>query len=243
MARHIAEQLRGRRITENDQIEAKHRGEDVGKGYDYIADEKAHTIALTEEGEAKAARLWNVPDLHSLETMELKHHTQQALRAKEFYKRDRDYIVKDGQVIIVDEFTGRLMPGRRWSDGLHQAIESKEGMKIEQENQTLATITFQNYFRMYEKLAGMTGTAFTEANEFKSIYKLDVVVIPTNKPLIRINKPDQVYKTEKEKFKAVVDEIAGLYKLGRPVLVGTISIEKSELLSELLKRRGYPIRY
>jgi len=198
MARHIAEQLRGRRITENDQIEAKHRGEDVGKGYDYIADEKAHTIALTEEGEAKAARLWNVPDLHSLETMELKHHTQQALRAKEFYKRDRDYIVKDGQVIIVDEFTGRLMPGRRWSDGLHQAIESKEGMKIEQENQTLATITFQNYFRMYEKLAGMTGTAFTEANEFKSIYKLDVVVIPTNKPLIRINKPDQVYKTEKK---------------------------------------------
>ncbi|MDD5775101.1 MAG: preprotein translocase subunit SecA [Candidatus Omnitrophica bacterium] len=239
-ARRIADQLGGRRITENDQIEAKHRGEDVGKGYDYIADEKAHTISLTEEGESKAARLWNVADMHSLETMELKHHTQQALRAKEFYKRDREYIVKDGQVVIVDEFTGRLMPGRRWSDGLHQAIESKEGMKIEQENQTLATITFQNYFRMYEKLAGMTGTAFTEANEFKSIYKLDVVVMPTNRPLIRINHPDMVYKTEKEKFKAVVDEIVTLNDQGRPVLVGTISIDKSELLGELLKRRGIP---
>lgn len=239
-ARRIADQLYGRRITENDQIEAKHRGEDVGQGYDYIADEKAHTISLTEEGESKAARLWNVADMHSLETMELKHHTQQALRAKEFYKRDREYIVKDGQVVIVDEFTGRLMPGRRWSDGLHQAIESKEGMKIEQENQTLATITFQNYFRMYEKLAGMTGTAFTEANEFKSIYKLDVVVMPTNRPLIRINHPDMVYKTEKEKFKAVVDEIVALNDQGRPVLVGTISIDKSELLGELLKRRGVP---
>jgi preprotein translocase subunit SecA len=239
-ARRIADQLRGRRITENDQIEAKHRGEDVGEGYDYIADEKAHTISLTEPGESKAAKLWNVADMHSLETMELKHHTQQALRAKEFYKLDREYIVKDGQVVIVDEFTGRLMPGRRWSDGLHQAIESKEGMKIEQENQTLATITFQNYFRMYEKLAGMTGTAFTEANEFKSIYKLDVVVMPTNRPLIRKNEPDMVYKTEKEKFNAVVEEIVGLNKQGRPVLVGTISIDKSELLGEFLKRRGVP---
>jgi preprotein translocase subunit SecA len=162
------------------------------------------------------------------------------LRAKEFYKLDREYIVKDGQVIIVDEFTGRLMPGRRWSDGLHQAIESKEGMKIEQENQTLATITFQNYFRMYEKLAGMTGTAYTEANEFKSIYKLDVVVMPTNRPLVRINSPDMVYKTEKEKFNAVVEEIANLHKEGRPALVGTISIDRSELLGELLKRRGIP---
>ena len=240
LAHRIADQLRGRRITENDQIEAKHRGEDVGLGYDYIADEKAHTISLTEEGESKASRLWNVSDMHSLETMELKHHTQQALRAKEFYKCDREYIVKDGQVIIVDEFTGRLMPGRRWSDGLHQAIESKEGMKIEQENQTLATITFQNYFRMYEKLAGMTGTAYTEANEFKSIYKLDVVAMPTNQPLVRINSADMVYKTEKEKFNAVVEEIVDLNKHGRPVLVGTISIEKSELLGELLKRKGVP---
>jgi preprotein translocase subunit SecA len=239
-ARRIADQLSGRRITENDQIEAKHKGEDVGKGFDYIADEKAHTISLTEDGESKASRLWGAQDLHSLETMELKHHTQQALRAKEFYKRDREYIVKDGQVIIVDEFTGRLMPGRRWSDGLHQAIESKEGMKIEQENQTLATITFQNYFRMYEKLAGMTGTAYTEANEFKSIYKLDVVAMPTNRPLVRINHADIVYKTEKEKFNAVVEEIADLNKQGRPVLVGTITIEKSELLAELLKRKGVP---
>jgi len=237
-AKRIADQLTGRRITENDQIAAKHRGEDVGKGFDYIADEKAHTISLTEDGESKASKLWNVADMHSLETMELKHHTQQALRAKEFFKKDREYIVKDGQVIIVDEFTGRLMPGRRWSDGLHQAVESKEGMKIEQENQTLATITFQNYFRMYEKLAGMTGTAFTEANEFKSIYKLDVVVVPTNRPLIRINHHDMVYKTEKEKFNAVVDEIVEHHKAGRPVLVGTISIEKSELLGELLRRKG-----
>ncbi len=237
-ARRIADQLRGRRITEGDQIDAKYHGKDLGQGFDYIADEKAHTISLTEDGESKAARLWNVDDLHSLETMELKHHTQQALRAKEFFKLDREYIVKDGQVIIVDEFTGRLMPGRRWSDGLHQAVEAKEGMKIEQENQTLATVTFQNYFRMYEKLAGMTGTAFTEANEFKAIYKLDVVVMPTNRPLVRINQPDSVYKTEKEKFNAVVEEIAQLHAKGAPVLVGTISIEKSELLAELLRRRG-----
>ncbi len=239
-AYHISEQLHGRRITENDQIEAKHRGEDLGKGFDYVSDEKAHTVSLTEDGESKAARLWHVDNLHSLETMELKHHTQQALRAKEFFKRDREYIVKDGQVIIVDEFTGRLMPGRRWSDGLHQAVEAKEGMKIEQENQTLATITFQNYFRMYEKLAGMTGTAFTEANEFKAIYKLDVVVIPTNRPMSRISYPDCVYKTEAAKFKAVVNEIEQMHGQGRPVLVGTVSIEKSELLAELLKRKGVP---
>ncbi|MBM3243364.1 MAG: preprotein translocase subunit SecA, partial [Candidatus Omnitrophica bacterium] len=158
--------------------------------------------------------------------------------AKEFYERDVDYVLKDGEVIIVDEFTGRMMPGRRWSDGLHQAVEAKEGMRIERENQTLATITFQNYFRMYEKLAGMTGTAFTEANEFKNIYQLDVVVIPTNRPLIRRNLSDRIYKTEKEKFAAVVDEIAQLYEEGRPVLVGTISIDKSEKLSEMLKMRG-----
>jgi len=239
-AKRIADGLRGRRITENDEIDAKHRGEDLSRGFDYVADEKAHTIALTEEGEVKAARAWGVAELHSLETMELKHHTQQALRAKEFFKLDREYIVKDGQVIIVDEFTGRLMPGRRWSDGLHQAVEAKEGMKIEQENQTLATITFQNYFRMYEKLAGMTGTAYTEANEFKAIYKLDVVSMPTNRPLVRVNNPDSVYKTEKEKFQAAVAEIEACHQRGQPVLVGTISIEKSELLAELLKRRGIP---
>jgi preprotein translocase subunit SecA len=181
-----------------------------------------------------------VENLHSLETMECKHHSIQALKAKEFFKLDREYIVKDGQVIIVDEFTGRLMPGRRWSDGQHQAIEAKEGLKIEQENQTLATITFQNYFRMYEKLSGMTGTAYTEANEFKSIYKLDVITLPTNRPLIRANYPDLVYKTEKEKFDAVVAEITELYNKGRPVLVGTITIDRSELLADILKRKGIP---
>ncbi|RJO65125.1 MAG: preprotein translocase subunit SecA [Candidatus Omnitrophota bacterium] len=237
-ARGIASQLKGRRITEKDEIDAKYKGEDLAKGFDYIADEKAQTIAITETGEIKAARLWGISDLHSLETMEHRHHTIQALRAKEYFRPDVDYVVKDGGVVIVDEFTGRLMPGRRWSDGLHQAIEAKEGLKIEQENQTLASITFQNYFRMYEKLAGMTGTAFTEASEFKAIYKLDVVVVPTNRPLIRTNHADCIYKTEKEKFNAVVEEIAGLYEKGRPVLVGTISIEKSEFLSALLKRKG-----
>jgi len=237
-AKKIADQLRGRRLTENEEINAKYKGENLSAGFDYTADEKAHTISLTDEGESKAARLWGVDNMHSLETMELKHHIIQALRAKEFFKLDREYIVKDGQVIIVDEFTGRLMPGRRWSDGQHQAIESKEGLKIEQENQTLATITFQNYFRMYEKLAGMTGTAYTEANEFKAIYKLDVVTLPTNRQLVRTNYPDCVYKSDKEKFGAAVEEIVELYDKGRPVLVGTISIDKSELLSDMLKRRG-----
>jgi preprotein translocase subunit SecA len=237
-AKRIADQLRGRRVTERDEIDAKYKGLDLATGYDYIADEKNQTVALTDEGETKAAGAWGVESLHNIETIEFRHHTIQALRAKEFYELDVDYVVKDGQVIIVDEFTGRMMPGRRWSDGLHQAVESKEGLKIERENQTLATITFQNYFRMYEKLAGMTGTAFTEANEFKSIYQLDVVVIPTNRPLIRTNNSDRIYKTEKEKFNAAVEEIVELYNIGKPVLVGTISIDKSERLSEMLKRRG-----
>ena len=237
-AERIAEQLKGRRVTEKDEINAKYKGIDLSKGFDYVADEKAQTAAMTEEGEIKAAKLWGVESLHNIETIEYRHHTIQALRAKEFFERDVDYVVKDGQVIIVDEFTGRMMPGRRWSDGLHQAVESKEGLKIERENQTLATITFQNYFRMYEKLAGMTGTAATEANEFKSIYQLDVVTIPTNRNLIRTNYPDRVYKTREEKFNAVVDEITELYNSGKPVLVGTITIDKSEHLSELLKRRG-----
>ncbi|MCX5703727.1 MAG: preprotein translocase subunit SecA [Candidatus Omnitrophica bacterium] len=237
-AKKIAEQLKGRRITERDEIDAKYRGEDLSIGFDYIADEKAQTTALTDTGETKVARMWGIESLHNIETMEYRHHIIQALRAKEHFKRDVDYVIKDGQVIIVDEFTGRMMPGRRWSDGLHQAVEAKEGLKIERENQTLATVTFQNYFRMYEKLAGMTGTAFTEANEFKSIYQLDVVVVPTNKSLIRTNYPDRIYKTEKEKFNAVVEEIVELYNAGRPVLVGTISIDKSEALSDMLKRRG-----
>jgi preprotein translocase subunit SecA len=239
-AKKIVEQLNGRRVTEKDEIDAKYKGVDLGEGFDYVADEKAQTVALTEAGELKASRLWGIDSLHTLETIEYRHHTIQALRAKEFFQRDVDYVVKDGQVIIVDEFTGRLMPGRRWSDGLHQAVESKEGLKIERENQTLATITFQNYFRMYEKLAGMTGTAFTEANEFRNIYQLDVVVLPTNQPLLRKNYPDRIYKTEKEKFAAVVEEIVELYNSGKPVLVGTITIDKSENLSEMLKRRGIP---
>jgi preprotein translocase subunit SecA len=236
----LISRLKGRMILEKEEIDAKHRGQDLSKGFDYIVDEKAHTAYLTEEGEAKVCSMLKIDNLHDIETMEWRHHVIQALYAHNLYKRDVDYVVKDGQVIIVDEFTGRMMPGRRWSDGLHQAVEAKEGMKIERENQTLATITFQNYFRMYEKLAGMTGTAFTEANEFKGIYQLDVVVIPTNRKLIRANYPDLVFKTEEEKFNTVVEEIAGHYDLGQPVLVGTISIDKSEYLSELLKRRGIP---
>jgi len=239
-AQKIAVQLKGKRVTEKDEIDAKYKGIDLSKGFDYLADEKSNSISLSEEGEAKACRLWGVESLHNLETIEYRHHTIQALRAKEFFQRDVEYVVKDGEVVIVDEFTGRMMPGRRWSDGLHQAVEAKEGMKIERENQTLATITFQNYFRMYEKLSGMTGTAFTEASEFKAIYQLDVVVVPTNRKLIRSNFPDCIYRSEKEKFNAVVEEIASLYEKGEPVLVGTISIERSELLAQMLKMRGIP---
>jgi preprotein translocase subunit SecA len=205
---------------------------------DYIVDEKSRAVALTEQGIATCERLLGVDNLYDPRNIDILHHIQQALRAHALYRRDVDYVVKDGQVIIVDEFTGRLMPGRRWSDGLHQAVEAKEGVRIERENQTLATITFQNYFRMYRKLAGMTGTAETEAEEFARIYKLDVVVIPTNRPLIRVNFPDVVYKTEREKFAAVVEDIVRCHERGQPVLVGTISIEKSERLSALLKKRG-----
>ncbi|KKM09795.1 preprotein translocase subunit SecA [Clostridiales bacterium PH28_bin88] len=207
---------------------------------DYTVDEKAHTAALTEAGVAKVERMLGVDHLYDDNHTELAHHVNQALKAHTLMKRDRDYVVKDGQVIIVDEFTGRLMFGRRYSEGLHQAIEAKEGVKIERESQTLATITFQNYFRMYHKLAGMTGTAATEEEEFRKIYGLDVVVIPTNEPMIRRDLPDVVYRTEKGKFNSVVEEIAEKHKTGQPVLVGTISIEKSELLSDMLKRRGVP---
>ncbi|RMG59373.1 MAG: preprotein translocase subunit SecA [Deltaproteobacteria bacterium] len=210
------------------------------KERDYTVDEKARTAVLTEEGVARVERLLGVDNLYDPKNMDILHAVNQALKAHALFKRDVDYVVKDGEVIIVDEFTGRLMPGRRYSDGLHQALEAKEGVKIESENQTLASITFQNYFRMYEKLAGMTGTADTEAVEFKEIYNLDVVVIPTNKPMIRIDYPDVVYRTEKEKFRAVVEEIKELYRVGRPVLVGTVSIEKSEKLSRMLKREGIP---
>ena len=207
---------------------------------DYTVDEKAHSVMPTEKGIKKAENYLGVENLYDEENMELLHHLQQALKAHALMKLDRDYVVKDGQVIIVDEFTGRLMFGRRYSDGLHQAIEAKEGVKVENESKTLATITFQNYFRMYKKLAGMTGTAATEEDEFRGIYGLDVVVIPTNKPMIREDYPDAIYKTEKGKLNAVVNEIEECYRKGQPVLVGTISIEKSELLSSMLKRKGIP---
>ncbi|WP_027364973.1 preprotein translocase subunit SecA [Desulfotruncus alcoholivorax] len=207
---------------------------------DYVVDEKAHTVVLTEEGVARVEQMLGVENLYDDVNMELTHHLNQALKAHALMKRDRDYVVKDGEVIIVDEFTGRLMFGRRYSDGLHQAIEAKEGVKIERESQTLATITFQNYFRMFRKLAGMTGTAETEQEEFRKIYNLDVIVVPTNKPMIRKDLPDVVYKTERAKFEAVVEEIARRHATGQPVLVGTISIEKSEVLSDMLRRRGVP---
>ena len=211
------------------------------KDADYKVDEKARSVLLTEDsGIPKIERLLGVENLYDPRNIEILHHVNQALKAHVLFKRDVDYMVKEGEVVIVDEFTGRLMPGRRWSDGLHQAVEAKEGVKIENENQTLATITFQNYFRMFEKLAGMTGTADTEAVEFKQIYNLDVVVIPTNQPMIREDHGDQIYKTEREKFQAVLDEAKRLYEEKRPVLVGTVSIEKSERLSALLSRHGIP---
>ncbi|MBP1674392.1 MAG: Protein translocase subunit secA, partial [Bacteroidetes bacterium] len=205
---------------------------------DYTIDEKARTVILTEEGNIKAEKLLGAGNLYDPSNIELVHHILQGLKAYTLFKRDVDYVVKDGEVLIVDEFTGRLMPGRRWSDGLHQAVEAKEGVKIASENQTLATITFQNYFRMYHKLAGMTGTAATEAEEFAKIYNLDVLVVPTNQPMIRDDFPDMIYKSEKGKFNAVIQDIQEKNVQGRPVLVGTISIEKSELLSTLLKKSG-----
>ncbi len=207
---------------------------------DYTVDEKAKSAMLTEEGVAKAEQLLNVDNLYDSKNIDLLHHVNQALKAHSLFKRDVDYIVKEGEVIIVDEFTGRLMPGRRFSEGLHQALEAKEKVKIENENQTLATITFQNFFRMYDKLSGMTGTADTEAAEFKKIYDLEVVVIPTNEPMIRVDYPDAIYQTKKEKYDAVLDEIVELHSRGQPVLVGTVSIDVSEELSTCPKKRGVP---
>jgi preprotein translocase subunit SecA len=210
----------------------------LNKSDHYSIDEKARTAILSEEGVARAEKLLKVDNLFDPKYIELLHHINQALKAHTLFKRDVDYIVKNGEVIIVDEFTGRLMPGRRYSEGLHQALEAKEGVRIENENQTLATITFQNYFRMYNKLSGMTGTADTEAAEFKKIYDLDVAVIPTNETMIRHDFPDVIYKTRREKFEAVLDEIEELHNKGQPVLVGTISIDVSESLSKILKKRG-----
>ena len=205
---------------------------------DYTVDEKTKSAALTEEGIAKIERWTGVKNVYELEHVDEAHQINQALKAYTLFKRDRDYLVKDGEVIIVDEFTGRQQPGRRWADGLHQAVEAKEGVKVQQETQTLATITYQNYFRLYTKLAGMTGTAVTEAEEFDKIYKLQVVVIPTHKPMIRDDRPDLIYKTEDAKFNAVAEEIQEVASGGRPVLVGTVSVEKSERLARLLEKRG-----
>jgi len=223
------------------------RGEEIRDKYgnksttgDFLVDEKGHSASLTEEGVSKCERLLEVENLYDPVNIDLLHACQQALRAHNLYKRDIHYVVKNGKVVIVDEFTGRFMEGRRWSDGLHQAVEAKEGVTIEKENQTLATITLQNYFRMYDKLAGMTGTADTEASEFHKIYKLDVVVVPTHRPMVRKDEHDLVYRTEREKFEAVVEEIVEKHEKGQPALVGTISIEKSEYLAGLLKKRGVP---
>ena len=207
---------------------------------DYTVDEKTKSASLTEDGIAKVERWTGIKNVYELEHVDEAHQINQALKAYTLFKRDRDYLVKDAEVIIVDEFTGRQQPGRRWADGLHQAVEAKEGVKVQQETQTLATITYQNYFRLYKKLAGMTGTAVTEAEEFDKIYKLQVVVIPTHKPMIRDDRPDLIYKTEDAKFKAVADEIQETATTGRPVLVGTVSVEKSERLARLLEKRGLP---
>ncbi len=240
-ARRAAIGLQGYRL-EKDSVDPawKSQLEKIKKEYDYIADIKAKTISLTESGENKGAKAMGVESLHESSTIDSRHQIITALRAKEFFQLDVDYVIKDGEVIIVDEFTGRLMPGRRFSDGLHQALEAKENVKIRRENQTLATITFQNYFRMYKKLGGMTGTAATEALEFHKIYKLDVVVAPTNKKCVRVDSADCIYRTEREKFEAVVKEVIKEYKKGRPVLVGTISIEKSERLSQMLRKQNLP---
>jgi preprotein translocase subunit SecA len=207
---------------------------------DFWVDEKSRSAVLTEQGVSKVERMLAVPNLYDPNHIDTLHHVNQALKAHAIFHRDVDYIVKDGQVIIVDEFTGRLMPGRRWSDGLHQAVEAKEGLKVQQEQKTLATITLQNFFRLYAKLAGMTGTAVTEAEEFHKIYKLEVVTTPTNKPMVRTDHPDVIYKTEESKFEAVIDEVIEMNKQGRPVLVGTVSVEKSERLARMLEKRGLP---
>ena len=225
----------GARVAGHQTMEQREELEETG---DYVVDEKARTVTLTERGVAHAEKLLGVANLYDPANMETLHAVNQALRAHVLFQRDVDYMLKDGEVLIVDEFTGRLMPGRRWSDGLHQAVEAKEGVKIERENQTLATITFQNYFRMYRKLGGMTGTADTEAVEFDKIYNLEVMVVPTNRELIRKEYPDLVYQTEAEKFDAVVEEIVECQERGQPALVGTVSIEKSERLSGMLKRRA-----
>ena len=207
---------------------------------DYTVEEKLRVVMFTEDGITKIEQLAGVKNIYEETNIDLTRYMENAIKAQIIFKRDKDYIVKDGEVLIVDEFTGRQMPGRRYSEGLHQAIEAKEGVKIQRENHTLATITYQNFFRLYKKLAGMTGTALTEAEELNKIYKLDVVVIPTNKPMIRQDMPDLIYRTTEAKFNAVVEEIKDLHEKGIPVLVGTTSVETSEYLSDILERQGVP---
>jgi preprotein translocase subunit SecA len=232
--------LKIRFVTEEEEIQSKYSGEDLGKGFDAVIDEKNHSAVLTDQGIAKAENLLGIANLYDDLQGAWVHHITQALRAHHLYKRDVEYVVKDGEIVIVDEFTGRLMPGRRWSEGLHQAVEAKESLPIKEENQTLATITFQNFFKLFDKIAGMTGTAMTEADEFFEIYKLDVCEIPPNRPNVRTDHPDIVYLNEKAKYRAIVSEITGLWKAGRPVLVGTRSIEKSEKLAAMLRGVGIP---
>ncbi|MDR3124849.1 MAG: preprotein translocase subunit SecA [Endomicrobium sp.] len=236
----IVPMLKGRKVTESEEIKAKYDNIDLSKGYDFLLDEKNHSVVLTEQGILKAEKILGVKNIYDDLESEWVHHITQAIRAHNLYRKDVEYVVKNGEVIIVDEFTGRLMPGRRWSDGLHQAVEAKENLKIAAENHTLATITFQNFFRMYKKISGMTGTASTESAEFWEIYKLGVVEIPTNNPMQRKDYPDVIYRTEKEKDKAIVNEIEECWRKGQPVLVGTRSIEKSEKIAFMLRHRGIP---
>ncbi len=234
-ANHFAKTLKYRTVVETD---SKEEAEEVYSDVDYVVDEKAKTAILTPEGVRKAESAFGIENLTDPENATISHHINQAIKANGVMKRDREYVVKDGQVIIVDEFTGRLMFGRRYSDGLHQAIEAKEGVKVENESKTLATITFQNFFRLYDKLSGMTGTALTEEMEFRDIYGLDVVEIPTNRPMQRVDLPDIMYKTENAKYNAVIEEVVAAHSKGQPVLIGTVSIDKSEKLSAMLKKRG-----
>ncbi|MBQ6205971.1 MAG: preprotein translocase subunit SecA, partial [Oscillospiraceae bacterium] len=235
MAEMFVSRLRKRVVV---QVDNKEEEEDLGIDADYVVDEKAKTATLTADGIAKAEEFFHLDNLADPSNSTISHHINQALRAHGTMKRDVDYVVKDGEIIIVDEFTGRLMFGRRYSNGLHQAIEAKEHVKVQKENKTLATITFQNYFRLYKKLSGMTGTAMTEQEEFGTIYNLDIIEIPTNKPNRRVDHHDVVYKTEEGKFRAVIDQIKKCHAKGQPVLVGTVSIEKNELLSKMLSKEG-----
>ena len=232
--------LKEKRVIQDESIRTEDELEELESGADYVVDEKARSAVLTERGVAKAERFYNLENLSDQENYDINHHINQALKARGIMHLDRDYVIKDGEIVIVDDFTGRLMFGRRYSDGLHQAIEAKEGVDIRQENKTLATITFQNYFRMYNKLSGMTGTALTEEDEFREIYNLDVISIPTNEPMIREDAPDAIFKTERGKYNAVLDFVRERHEIGQPVLVGTVTVEHSEILSKLFTKAGIP---